>query len=78
MPLNDQVPAFAAALTPSDTAPNQGAGLYIGGDGNVVLRPEGSATDVTFVGLKAGTILPVRFVAVRANLTTATNLVRLF
>jgi hypothetical protein len=78
MPLNDQVPANAAAITPSDTAPNQGIGLYIGGDGNVALRPEGSTVDVTFTGLKAGTILPVRFNYVRATLTTATGLVRLF
>lgn len=77
MPLNDQVPANAAAITPSDTAPNQGIGLYIGGDGNVTLRPEGATADVTFIGLRAGTILPVRFTYIRAT-STATGLVRLY
>jgi len=50
--------------------------LYIGGAGNVTLvSPYGTTT--TFVGLGAGTILPVSAVRVNATGTTATSLVGL-
>lgn len=75
--LNDQIPAHAAAVTPSDTASNQGVALYIGGDGDVVLMPESGTVAVTFTAMKAGTILPFRFKRVMAA-TTATLLVRMW
>lgn len=48
--------------------------LYVGSDGNLSLRfPSG---DVTFVGVLAGTLLPVRPTRVLAA-TTATNILAL-
>lgn len=50
--------------------------LYIGGSGTVALTLESGAT-VTFSGLAAGTILPVRVRQVAATGTTATDLLGL-
>lgn len=58
------------ARTPDD--------IYIGGDGDVVCRPEGADADVTFRNLKAGLYLPCRVTHIRTTGTTATNLVGLF
>ena len=70
----------AKAVTPAnDTDLPSGVcrALYIGGDGNVsLITPEG--TTVSFIGLVAGTILPVRAARVRVTGTTATNLVALY
>lgn len=74
---NDVIQTRAAAVTPSDTADNYGAALYIGGAGNVSLVTEGGDT-VTFTAPPVGTVLNVRFTRVRATGTTATNLVRLW
>lgn len=54
-------------------------GLYIGGDGDLVVYMAGRASDtaVTFSGLTAGTVLPIRVDHVR-NATTATNIVALY
>ena len=67
-----------AAITPSDTvalvAPC--SAIYVGGAGNVVcLNNDGVA--ITFVGVAAGTILPVGTTRVNATGTTATSLVAL-
>ena len=74
--LNDQIPTRAATVTPSATVEQNGAALYIGGDGNVTISPAGQTATVQFIGLRAGSILPVRFSKVTA--ATATNLVRLY
>jgi hypothetical protein len=73
-------PAFrAAAITPSNTvdiaAPVRA--IYVGGAGSVVITTV-DGNDVTFAGLPAGMILPVRAVRVRATGTTATGLVGLW
>ena len=70
---------LAVAVTPSDsTSFTQGPcrALYIGGAGNVSLQSGGAA--VVFVGLAAGTILPVETPRVNSTSTTATNIVALF
>jgi hypothetical protein len=73
-------PAYdAEAVTPSNTTlfTREARALYIGGDGNaVVLTAAGNA--VTFSGLTAGTILPIRCRRVNSTSTTATNIVALF
>ena len=69
----------AAAVTPSDStdlAYNSRA-LYIGGAGNLAVTMAGGG-DVTFTGIPAGSILPVRVTRVKATSTTATSIVNLY
>ena len=69
----------AFAITPHDT--NELAyyarGIYIGGDGDMKVVTAYDET-VTFVGLKAGGVLPVVVKQVFNTDTTATNLVGLY
>jgi hypothetical protein len=75
--VNTQAPASGyAAVTKSDDTVVNFRALYIGGAGNVVLDSPDGDTNVSFVGLAAGTILPVMCVKVKAA-TTATNIVGL-
>lgn len=74
---NYQIPARAAAVTPSDSTTTFANALYIGGAGNVAVVTEGGDT-VTFSGVPAGTTLVVRVTQVRSTNTTATNIVRLW
>ena len=67
------------AVTPNDGADLAfvSRALYVGGDGNVaVVMHDGSA--LTFVGLKAGTLMPLRVSRVKSTGTTATSLVSLY
>lgn len=68
-----------AAVTPNDSTnlPAVARGLYVGGDGNVVIVGLDDAA-VTFVGVVAGTLLPVAAKRVNATSTTATNIVALY
>lgn len=74
---NFQVPARAAAVTPSDTTEIFANAIYVGGAGNVSIVTEGGDT-VTFNGVPAGTTLVIRATKVRSTSTTATNIVRLW
>lgn len=68
------------AVTPHDTnalALGVARGFYIGGAGNIALQDD-RGTNVTFVGVLAGEILPVRASIVRSTNTTATNIVALY
>lgn len=69
----------AFSVTPSDTEdlPKQARGLYIGGSGDIYLDTPNDQ-NVPFIGLVAGTPLPVRVVRVRNTNTTATNIVALY
>lgn len=71
----------AAAVTPSDITdlPTYAKALYVGTTGNIALVPRFAQTDagVTFVGVTAGSILPVQCRRVLATGTTATNIVAL-
>lgn len=58
-------------------------GVYVGGAGNMVVTTlpssaGGTAADVTFSGLPAGIILPIRVARVKNTNTTATNIVALY
>lgn len=68
----------AAAVTPSDTDVIENTrALYIGGAGALkVTMVEGG--DVTFVGLVAGTILPVQVTKCWDTDTDATNILALY
>jgi hypothetical protein len=66
-------------ITPSDTLElsETTKAIYVGIGGSVTLRATGSTADVTFVGVPAGCILPVRADIVRLAGTTASGLVGL-
>ena len=67
-----------AAITPSDTVAlvDPAFAIYVGGAGNVsCLNNAGEV--VTFIGVTAGSILPIGTARVNATLTTATSLVAL-
>jgi len=68
------------AITPSDSVALSKVvkALYVGGAGNVAVKTGGSSTAVTFSGVPAGAILPVRAAFVMATNTTATNIVGLY
>ncbi len=68
----------AEAVTPHDSTnfAREMEGLYIGVGGNVVVVLP-SDTAITFVGVPAGAILPVRCKRVNSTSTTATNIVAL-
>lgn len=71
----------AIAVTPHDTnviAGGRCRALYVGGAGNVTLRTNDDDGDVAFVGVTAGSILPVYAKYVRSTGTTATNIVALY
>lgn len=68
-----------AAVTPCDSTLLSGVrALYIGGAGDVSVNFPGRSTAVVFVGVPAGTVLPVQAMRVRATGTTATSIVALF
>lgn len=68
--------AFAIAPSDGQDLPETARALYVGGGGTVSLVTKDGAT-VSFVGLAAGTVLPVSVARVRQTGTTATNLVGL-
>jgi hypothetical protein len=52
--------------------PNEGCFLYVGGAGNVSVVTVGDDT-INFIGVPAGTTLPIQVVRLRATGTTATQ-----
>ena len=70
------MPAFPITASDSQDLPETVRAIYIGGSGTVVLVTR-DGTTATFVGLAAGTVLPVSAARVRATGTTATSLVGL-
>lgn len=72
-------PENGAEIAPSDleTLPQVTRALYVGGGGDVALRLMGGA-EVTFRGLQAGVLIPIRVDMVKAAGTTATGLIGLW
>ena len=81
VPVHSSIPALEAeAVTPSDSVnfSKLARAIYIGGAGNAVVVMENNDA-ITFNGLLAGTILPVRCKRVNSTGTTASmNIVALF
>lgn len=77
-PTYPMFPEDAAAITPSDSADlPQFSVVFVGAGGNVkVTTAQGSA--VTFTGVNAGSVLPVRVRRVWATGTTATSMTAVF
>lgn len=73
-PAND-----ATAVTASDTTPlvYVSRALYVGGAGNLAVTMQGGG-NVTFTGVPAGTVLPIRCTHVRSTSTTATSIINLY
>lgn len=70
----------AVAVTPSNSTDLTTAtrALYIGGAGNISVETVGGQSSVVFVGLAAGTVLPLRVTRVNSTSTTATSIVALY
>lgn len=51
-------------------------GIYVGGDGNLVVRLTKDSEDRTFTAVKAGTVLPIQASDIKSG-TTATGVVAL-
>lgn len=75
---NQSVAQGGFVVTPSDvsTFAVRARALYIGSDGNVTVTGANGA-QVTFLGVPAGTILPIETLQVKASGTTASNIVGL-
>jgi len=69
----------AIAVTPNDGTDLTFVtrSLYVGGAGNVSVDLADSGSSIVFIGVPAGTFLPVRVKRVRATSTTATSIVAL-
>ena len=76
----DQPAKSADSVTPSDSAEfsQPCKALFIGGAGNVTVDMVNDGTNITFVGIPAGMILPIRVTRVYNTGTTATSIVRLY
>lgn len=75
-----QDPAVRAeAITASDSTEYIGIrAIYVGGDGDLAVTMRGNSAAVTFAGVVAGTVLPIRAVKIMSTNTTAANIVALF
>ena len=71
--------AAFVAITPSNSTDldELTKAVYVGGAGNIV-AVDWLGNTTTFVGVLAGTVLPIRVRRVNATSTTATNLVALY
>jgi hypothetical protein len=69
----------AAAITPSNTTDLTvyARGIYVGVGGNITVDMTDSGTNITFLAVPQGTILPIQVKRVYSTGTTATNLVAL-
>lgn len=66
------------AVTPSDsTVLTTTRALFVGGAGDLAVEMA-SGNALTFAGVTAGSILPVRVTRIKATGTTATNIVALW
>ena len=79
--LNQMIYESATAVTAvhggsDQTLDDSHTALYVGVGGNVVLTMQ-SGSDATFTNLASGQILPVKFSAIKATNTTATNMLAL-
>lgn len=75
-----QDPAVRAeAITKSDSTTYTGIrGVYVGGAGDLAVKMRESDAAVTFAGVPAGAVLPIRPKLIMSTNTTATNIVALY
>lgn len=78
MPQVQSAPARGAeAVTPNDSTVVAFDAFYVGGTGGDVSVITDRNQTVTFTGVPAGTIIPLKIVRVRSTSTTATGIVGL-
>lgn len=70
--------AIAIDISTADHVLPAFATVYVGATGNVVVAPAGGGSNVTFVGIPAGGVVPVRVKTVVKTLTTATSMVAVY
>lgn len=70
----------AVAVSPSDSTDLTyvSRAVYVGGAGNMVVTMAGGGSNVTFTGIQAGSILPIRVSRVLSTSTTATSIVAIY
>ena len=70
----------AAAVTPSDSADltTTSRAIYVGGAGNLKVNMNETGSEITFVAVAAGSVLPIRVDRVYSTGTTATSIVALW
>ena len=69
----------AVAVTPNDSTDiTETRGLYVGVSGDVKVNMASGASAITFTGLAAGYVHPLRVTRVYSADTTATNIVALY
>jgi len=68
---------YALAVVTDTTFDTTTRGVYVGGTGNLSVR-FANGTDVVFINVQAGSVIPVRATRVNASGTTATNMVAMF
>jgi hypothetical protein len=71
-------PASAATVTPSDTVNLSAPSVIYVGVGGTVRVLTATGDDVTFVGVAAGTVIPVQVLRVFNTALTASNLVAVY
>lgn len=69
----------ALVVTPSDSTQLPATrGVWVGGAGNVAVTMSGDNDAVTFSGVPAGTLLPIRATQIKSTGTTATLILALY
>jgi hypothetical protein len=76
MVYENAIAVTAVNLGSDQTLDDSHTALYVGVGGDVVLTLQ-SGSDATFKNLASGQILPVKFTAIKATNTTATNMLAL-
>ncbi len=71
-------PGGAVAITPSDTVLLASPSVVYVGVAGTVKVTTAQGDDTTFVGLAAGSVIPVQVIKVFSTATTATSLVRIY
>ena len=69
---NAKAVTVSATITPTPIA------LWVGGAGNINVTLISASAAVTFDGVPAGTVLPVRALVVNSASTTATGIIALY
>jgi hypothetical protein len=80
--ISDAVPVFPGSAKAVDTSDvDVFAGpvtIFVGGSGNVAVRPANGGASVVFANVAAGTVLPCRVIGLDSTNTTATDFVAVY